>query len=179
MTLRLARTYAKALLQAAGSNEAGTAVRDELRRFVAAVAEVPQFGSAMASPVIPPAAKEKAVAALVERIGVGKLGREFLLLLVRNMRMAQLSAVLAAVEDLLNRRLGIAVAEVTTAVPLAGDDAKALAGTLERLVGRRVELRTAVDPKLLGGFVARVDSTLYDASLRGQLGRLAGRLAGA
>ena len=42
-----------------------------------------------------------------------------------------------------------------------------------------MDLKVAVDPALIAGFKARVGSTLYDASLSGQLDRLAGRLTDA
>ena len=45
-------------------------------------------------------------------------------------------------------------------------------------LGKTVLLDTAVDPSLLGGFVAEVGSRLLDMSLRGQLARLRERLAG-
>jgi F-type H+-transporting ATPase subunit delta len=179
MSLRLARSYAKALLAAVGSNEAGIVVRDELRRFVATTGEHPAFARAMASPTVPLAAKEKVVHEIADRLALSAITRRFIDLLLRNYRMGQLAAVLAAVEDLLNHRLGIAVAKVTTATPLGDGERRNLLATLERITGRKVELAAAVDPKLLGGFVAKIDSTLYDASLRGQLDRLAGRLAGA
>lgn len=179
MSSRLARSYAKAVLGAVRSNEAGLALRDELRRFVGATSGIPAFARAMASPTVPLAAKEKVVREIADRLTLGAVTRRFIDLLLRNYRMGQLPVVLEAVEDLLNHRLGIAVAKVTTAAPLVDAERTALLATLERMTGRKVELAAAVDPKLLGGFVARIDSTLYDASLRGQLDRLAGRLAGA
>jgi F0F1-type ATP synthase delta subunit len=47
------------------------------------------------------------------------------------------------------------------------------------MLDRDVDLKLAVDPALIAGFRARVGSTLYDASLAGQLDRLTTRLADA
>jgi F-type H+-transporting ATPase subunit delta len=84
--------------------------------------------------------------------------------------------VVAALTDELNRRQGIAVAEVATAEPLADDERAALQRVLEGKVGKKLQLRTRVEPALIAGFVAQVDSQLFDGSLRGQLDRLAKEL---
>jgi F-type H+-transporting ATPase subunit delta len=52
----------------------------------------------------------------------------------------------------------------------------ALASVLERLTGRRIRMRFTVDERLIGGVVARIGSTVYDGSVRGQLASLGRRL---
>jgi F-type H+-transporting ATPase subunit delta len=49
--------------------------------------------------------------------------------------------------------------------------------TLERLTGKRVEAKFALEPGLLGGAVVRVGDTVYDGSLRSRLNELRARLA--
>jgi F-type H+-transporting ATPase subunit delta len=50
---------------------------------------------------------------------------------------------------------------------------------LERLTGKRIRARFAVDGALIGGVVARIGSTVYDGSVRGQLDSLERRLSAA
>ena len=69
-------------------------------------------------------------------------------------------------------------ARVRSAAPLSDAQRAALRERLGRRLGKTVLLDTAVDPSLLGGFVAEVGSRLLDMSLRGQLRRLRERLAG-
>ncbi len=45
------------------------------------------------------------------------------------------------------------------------------------LSGKKAKLEFAVDPALIGGVVARVGSTVYDGSVRGQLEKLRVKLA--
>jgi F-type H+-transporting ATPase subunit delta len=66
---------------------------------------------------------------------------------------------------------------VTSAQPLDEAERERLRDALAKILDRRVEIKLAVDPALIAGFRARVGSTLYDASLQGQLDRLASRLA--
>src|ERR1019366_8423656 len=53
----------------------------------------------------------------------------------------------------------------------------AINAQLERLTGKRIRMRVAVDPELIGGVVARIGSTVYDGSVRGQLQTLGRRLS--
>lgn len=45
------------------------------------------------------------------------------------------------------------------------------------LVGPNMEVRSRVDDTLVGGMVLRVDDTLIDASIKGQLGRMKDNLS--
>lgn len=176
MIPRFARPYAEALLRTARSTEKAVATRDELRRFAELMERTPALGRLFGNPGVPRATKERIFAAASEGLGLGPLALSFLRLLLANYRLARLPEVLAALDSVLNRRLGVVVAEVTTAEPLAADQESRLAAALGRALGAAVQLRAAVDPSLVAGFVARVDSARFDASLRGQLERLARRL---
>jgi F-type H+-transporting ATPase subunit delta len=82
-------------------------------------------------------------------------------------------------EEALLAEQGIVVADVTTAEPL--DDA-ALAMVQQRLaviVGKNVQVRTHVDPTIIGGIVALIDDQLIDGSVVNQLRRLRQRLGAA
>jgi F-type H+-transporting ATPase subunit delta len=50
--------------------------------------------------------------------------------------------------------------------------------SLERIVGRTIEMRTRVDPGIIGGLVARVGDQLIDGSTASQLRNLRTALAG-
>ena len=72
--------------------------------------------------------------------------------------------------------LKVVQAEVTTATPLAPDQATQLQQRLGTSLGRTVTLTTKVDPALIGGMVTRIGSTVYDGSLATQLTQLRQRL---
>ena len=98
-------------------------------------------------------------------------------LLMKNCRLVHLDTVIEAIDQMLNRRLGVVVAEVTSAQTLGEEQRSRLQAVLGRVLGQKIDLTVKTDPRLLGGFVARIGSYRYDASLDGQLGRLAGKLA--
>ena len=58
---------------------------------------------------------------------------------------------------------------MTAAAPLDEAQRTTLVVQLEKATGKQVRISVSVDPSLLGGVVARVDSTIYDGSLRQQL----------
>jgi len=110
---------------------------------------------------------------------VGRQVARLLALLVERRRVALLPRVADAYRRLLYDRRGIVEAEVASAAPLTDGERDALRGHLERLAGRRVELRERLDPSLLGGLVVRIGDRLYDASVRGRLERLRTQLLAA
>ena len=65
---------------------------------------------------------------------------------------------------------GISQAEVTTAKNLEINSG--LLKELNQIVGNKVEIKNKVDEGIIGGVVVRVDDTLIDASVRGQLDKL-------
>jgi F-type H+-transporting ATPase subunit delta len=97
-------------------------------------------------------------------------------LLIERDRFAEVDRIAAAYAELVREHRGIAVADVTTAVPLDEVATERVRQRLGDLVGKRVELRTQVDPSIMGGIVARVGDYLIDGSVRGRLQQLRARL---
>jgi len=80
-------------------------------------------------------------------------------------------------DRLLNEHYGIKSAEVTTAIPLDNVEKEKLSQNLETLIGKKVSMQVQVDPDILGGFIARIDDSLIDGSIRSRLEMLKKRLA--
>ena len=72
--------------------------------------------------------------------------------------------------------LGIVVADVTTAAPIDKEAEQAITQRLGAIVGKQVEIRTHVEPDIIGGIVARIGDQLIDGSVSNQLKRLRTRL---
>jgi F-type H+-transporting ATPase subunit delta len=175
---RIARPYAQALLSVAGSLEEAAKVREQLAGFAALVDGDRKLQAFFANPGLPVDAKRRALDKIAERLALLPLSRRLLQALASRHRLGRLDEVVAGITDAIQARQGVAVAAVTTAEPLADDERAQLRAVLEGKVGKRLLLRESVDPALLAGFVAQVDSQLFDGSLRGQLDRLAKELAG-
>jgi F-type H+-transporting ATPase subunit delta len=91
--------------------------------------------------------------------------------------MHMLPGIIAAFQEVIRQRQGIAEAEISSAVELKTSQKTEFKKTLERLTGKRVEPTYSLDPALLGGAVVRIGDTIYDGSLRNRLNGLRARLA--
>lgn len=171
MIRRFARPYARALMDVAGSPQAANAVRGELLRFEAALNTSADLRALYANPGI--AAEQKLAIAqqLAKKMKLGELSVKFLEVLVRSNRINDLSAILEGIHYAVNEAMGVAVAKVRSARTLSPEEMQDLARVLGEKVGKSVELDITTDPSLLGGFVAKVGSEIYDASVSGKINK--------
>jgi len=65
---------------------------------------------------------------------------------------------------------------VRSAIELDDETVARLAVSLSKATGKQVEVKTVVDPAVLGGIVARVGDTVIDGSLRHRLEELRDKL---
>lgn len=171
----LARRYARALLDVAGREGATTALalRDELRALAPLVSGHAGLRRALLHPGLGAERRRRVLAALAERAGASVLLRRLLDLLASRDRVALLPDVVEAYAELANASWGIVSAEAVSAVALPEAQGRALAAAL----GGAVELRTRVDPALVGGLLVRVGGRTYDGTVRARLAALRRRLA--
>jgi len=156
--------------------DAAQAIR-ELRSFDAVLSESPELRNALASPAVSPARKRAVVGRIAEKLGMSRITRNFLLVLTDHRRAAALSEMIEAFEIGLDERLGFLRAELLSAQELDQKQQSQLSEELARLTGKKVRARFTVAPELIGGVVARIGSTVYDGSVRGQLQTISRRLA--
>jgi F-type H+-transporting ATPase subunit delta len=176
----LASRYASALVDVATGPKSSVDphhLLGELRGFEEVLTGSAELRAALTSPSVPPARKRAVVGAIGAKLGVSRVARNFLFVLTDHRRIAMLSEVLEAFDLLSDERLGFTRAEISSARELDQRQRAAVSHGLERLTGKSVRVRFAVDSALLGGLVARIGSTVYDGSVRGQLQALGKRLA--
>jgi F-type H+-transporting ATPase subunit delta len=168
---RFARPYAKAIMEVAGSPEKANALRGELMRFEAALRTSSELRDVYANPGLSVETKKAITDRLVSKMKLSEQAGRTIEVISRNNRLNDLSAILEALTVVVNEALGVAVAQVRTAKTLSPEEMMKLADVLGRKVGRKVELDVVTDPKLLGGFVARIGSAVYDASVIGKINK--------
>ena len=91
----------------------------------------------------------------------------FLKILSQNGDMALYEKVIKEFEILDKKKKGISEAEVIFSKE-AENNSKIL-DELNRIVGKKVEMKQKIDENIIGGIVVKVDDTLIDASLKTQL----------
>jgi F-type H+-transporting ATPase subunit delta len=165
------RPYVDALLAVAGSPAAVAALLPDLEAFSRALGAAADLREVLRNPAVDRAAKVALLDAVAARLGTAPLAARLLRVLLANRRLPHLAEVVAAIRARLDREENVVEAQVRSARPLESGDAEALRKALEGRTRRTVRLVSEADPVLLGGFVVKVGSEVYDASLSTRLQR--------
>jgi len=178
VTGRLAKRYARALLELAREEGTLEASGEELGRAVAAFEE-PRLRPLVLSPVIDAGARLHTARAVVAALRVSKTVANLLELLAERDRLPILPDIARWYEALLDDQVGRARVAIRSAAPLTATEKGDLVELARRLTGRRdVVAATEIDPELIAGAVLDVGGTVYDGSLKTQLARLTKDMAG-
>ena len=163
-----ARTYARALLEAAGPK--ASQVADELEAVTALATDAPAEWEALIAPGIPATARKAAIDGLLA--DGDQLTRNVIKVLVDNGRLTELDDLAAEFRTLVKRHEGQLDVNVTSAVELPAELTKQLEERLSKSTGKQVTLHTSIDPSIIGGLVVQHGDTLVDTSLKGRLDSL-------
>jgi len=170
-----ARRYATALFDVALERNTLDEWAAQLQR-VGELLQNPTAERALVGPSGTVDAKRRVIDSLA-----GPLSREVLALIaimLDRKRINLMPALADAFAERLRQHRGVELADVTTAVELGEAERALVTERISRQMGKRIELRTNVDPNILGGVVVRVGDQLFDASVRGKLEHLRRRLVG-
>jgi F-type H+-transporting ATPase subunit delta len=178
MTSRTAANrYARALFDVAIKEKQDLdAIDSELTGFLDLMKTQPLFEKVLLNPAVPAARKRAAVAAVIGGAKLSPAVAKLLVLLAERDRLMLLPDLLAAYRERVRDLRKIVRAEVVTAEPLSPEGAQAVERGLAQMSGRNVQMELRVDPSIIGGVVARIGGTVYDASIATQLQKMKQRL---
>ena len=174
----VARRYAAALADVVLAHGEAREVQQELADWAAMMQANPQLLEVFRNPVLAYEQKRKVLAALIARARVRPTTANFLQVLLRNHRLADLHEINRSFARELDERAGVISAHVTTARPMPPRAQEDLRARLAQMTGRNVRLQFAVDEELIGGVVTRIGSTVYDGSVRTRLQQIKQQMAG-
>ncbi|HVC39288.1 MAG TPA: F0F1 ATP synthase subunit delta [Candidatus Dormibacteraeota bacterium] len=164
--------YAEAVFQLA-EDEGGFEPWRQRLTHLRQLLEESDLGRTIADPSLRVAQKLELCRAVLERDpALDRPGGNLLLVLVSSRRQALLAAIEAGYLQLVDKREGRVLAQLTTAVPVSAVEQTRLAEQLSRRLHLDVRFEAKVDPSLLGGAVVRVGDRVFDASLTTRLQRL-------
>ena len=168
-----ANRYAKALFEVALQEKADLAKIDG---DLAVLAEVLHEHHEMLHQAtrhgIPDAARQGVIGAIADKLDAAPQLRKMLLLLAEAHKLFLLPGMATAFRARLHAHQNIVRADVVSAAALSPEQTAALADSLGKVTGKKVDLSVSVDPALMGGIVATIGSTVYDGSVRTQLQRM-------
>lgn len=174
----IARRYATALADVILAQNEAAEVSGELADWGQMFAANPALLEIFGNPTVGYEQKQRVLSELIERARLRATTANFLRVLLKNQRLADLPQVTAKLSQILDERSGVISADVTSAQTLPAATTAALSESLGKITGKKVNLNFDTDESLLGGIVTRIGSTVYDGSVRNQLERLREELAG-
>lgn len=168
------RRYAKALYKVALERRCDGSLYQTMAVLSRSFREHPELQEAVANPFVPAAQKTALLLTAAGNPGEDALTGDFLKLLIRNKRIAAMRDIALAYQEIYRKANRIYVVNVTSAAPLTPEET----GRLEALISRHlpegstVEMETATDPSLIGGFTVSIDNERLDASIKNELKQL-------
>lgn len=180
----VARRYARALLEVTDTKTtvpgetlpSAETIATELRLSLELLESSPELRRAFQDPLLPLARKRALLRAVWTKAQASPLMVRLLDLLVEHGRAALLPAVEEAFRHAWNVRRGVVEAQAVTVEAIETGQRDALRKALARLSGQDVELRTELDPRLIGGVLVRMAGKSYDGTVRGRLRAMRSRL---
>lgn len=164
--------YAQALMSLAQQNNLTDQFGDIFRSLSSLLSESQEFKDFVLNPVVKGEDK-KAVLKKVLGSDASPYLVNFMMLLVDKRRIVFLEPIVEQYLNLLRKLNQTVLAEVTSATELSESQKQDVVEKVKAIAeARDVELKTSVDPDLIGGVIIKVGSKVIDASIRGQLRRI-------
>lgn len=169
--LHLAEVYAEALLDSLDENTTPADAADELRELAKTIENTKGANELLNSPILSATHKMKIARKLGTAVSEPVAG--LLVVLARNHRFNLIDQIAKACDKVAMRKAGEIEFIARTAVAMNEDEIKNLQQQLGSALGCDCVIKNVVDDKIIGGLVLQKGDTVFDASLAGDLGRIA------
>lgn len=160
--------YAAAILDLAQAEGALEATERDLFTVAQAVADSNELREALSNPQLPLDRKQGIIDDLLGG-RASDLVRGLVSFIVSQGRISELSEIVDTFVEKAAATRSRAVAEVRSAIPLDDATVERLVAALSRATGKQLEVKTVVDPDVIGGVVARVGDVVIDGSVARRL----------
>lgn len=167
----LARPYAVAVYKRARETDS-TGKWSQALGFLAQIMLDPRMAKAAANP----RTKRDQFAQAFLDLCQGRLDAEaenFVKLLIDNRRLSLIKSIAEQFERYRAEEEGYIQVDLSSAYPLDDEERDRLAKLLHRMLGKQPHLNVRFDESLIGGVLIRAGDRVIDASVRGQIQRLA------
>ena len=167
----ISEPYAQALMSLAQQNDLADQFGETFRSLESLMSESGEFKDFVQNPVIRNEDKKEVLKQVMGDANPYLVN--FMMLLVDKRRIIFLESIVEQYLSLLRKLNQTVLAEVISARELSDEQKGNIVERVKGIVeARDVELKTSVDPDLIGGVIIKVGSKVIDASLRGQLRRI-------
>ena len=166
----MAGRYASALFELALEQKAIDAVKADLENFDGLLTGSADLTRLVRSPVFSADGQTRALAAVLDKVGISGLAAKFLKLVAAKRRLFAVRDMIRAFRALVARHKGEVPTHVTVAEKLNDMHLDALKSALKSVTGGKdIDLEVKIDPTIIGGLIVKVGSRMVDSSLRTKL----------
>ena len=169
-----ARIYGNSLYDLAQEEGITEQIAQQMNQVRTAFAENPEYISLLGEPTIELSRRRELLDEAFA--GAEKYLLSFLKLLCDRNLLREYAGCCDQFMDRYRADRGIAVARVTSAVPLGEAQLLALRNKLEKISAKTVEIKTATDPSVMGGIRVEMDGKLFDGTVKGRLDGISRKL---
>ncbi len=168
----IARRYATAFFELASEQSQIDVIANDLTTIEGLLASGGDMDRFIKNTTLRRADQVKALSALAAAFKLSPLAEKLLGVVAQNRRLPDLSAIVAAAQELIAEHRGEVTAEVTAAQALDQAQIDAIASNLKKVLGKNVQVNLHVDAAIMGGLIVKVGSRLIDSSVKTKLERL-------
>lgn len=169
---KLAKRYAKALIEIGQAKDQVKVFQDELKAFADLLSKFPELEKSLLSPLYTAEDLKNILGPIAAKLNLSETVQNFLYLLVDKRRTQYFAEIVEAYEEYTDEIFGRVKAKVTTATALSDKDSQNIEKALEEITQKNVLLETVVDPRIIGGVIAEVGDKIFDGSIYNQLQKL-------
>lgn len=172
---KIAQVYARSMFEVAQEHGTLDIVGEQLGQVAEALEGSKDMRLFFFSPYFSTQEKRDGLRRTIE--GADPTVSNFLDVLVENHRLPAIFRINREYQRLWDAARDLLPVTVTSAVALDESVTSRIGDEIGRQTGRNVQLSTAVDPSIVGGFVVRVGNAILDASIRNRLEQLRKQVA--
>jgi ATP synthase F1 delta subunit len=165
---QIAKKYSRAIINSIKITEIPKVI-EEFKAFSKLLDANRQLKLLFAGQIFNEGEKEKAFNALAPSLKFNSNTEKFLKLMVIQGHLSAMKEIISVSIDVYNDKQKKATAVVVSSVALDGKYTERLKSALKKMTDRDITIESQIDESLLGGFVVKVGSTIFDSSVKGQL----------
>ena len=166
---RIEKKYAKAFFEILISSEQYAATYEQLVNINSFFKAEPLIIEFLCNPINDFQHKVSILVKIQETLHLSPLTVKFINILITRHVLIYYSGITEELLRLYNDFKGIVQVEVTTAIPLRESLRIKLIKSLEKHTGKQVVMTHKIDERIIGGIITRINSVIYDGSIRRQL----------
>lgn len=169
------KKYAKQFLKSVNIDDVPLII-DQYSSIAALIEKDKMIRNALISPTLSPEEHRKVIRVITGMVKMPDNAVQFLIHLAETMILGSLAEIVKAITALYLELMRRVKAVVTAPVALSKEIEVQLTKSLRELTGRSIDYEFVLDPSLIGGMRIQIGSTMYDSSIKGQLGLLRDKL---